>query len=97
VACCFQELGVLDGLRWVGPGAADPASLGLGHHAGVRGPLGGEGALHLREQGDQQECDAAYALAGGVDGHRVSEGAHADAPFLQLVEKVEDLAQIAAL
>jgi hypothetical protein len=37
----------------------DGAACGFGHGAGVGGPLGGEGALHLGEQGQQEEGDAA--------------------------------------
>jgi hypothetical protein len=43
-------------------GAADLAAVGLSDAAGVRGPLGGEGALHLGEQRQEQERDAAHAL-----------------------------------
>jgi hypothetical protein len=62
----------------------------------VRGPLGGEDALHLGEQGEEQECDAAQALVGGVDRQRVRKGSHPDVLVRQVVDEVEDLAQVAA-
>jgi hypothetical protein len=34
------------------------------------GAFGGEGTFHLGEQGQQQKCDAARALVGGVDRQR---------------------------
>jgi len=60
------------------------------------GPLGGEGPFHLGEQRQQQERDTAHALLGGVDRQRVGERADADAPLGQVVDEVEDLAEVAA-
>ena len=95
-ALAAEEAGVLDLLFGVGDGPADLPSGGFGDGAGVRGALGGEGAFHLREQGQQQEGDAAHALVGGVDRQRVGQGPHADAAAGQVVHEVEDLAQVAA-
>src|SRR5262249_49461564 len=52
------------------------------------------GAFHLREQRQEQERDAAHALVGGVDRQRVGEGTYADAPLGQVVNKVQDFAQV---
>jgi len=63
---------------------------------GVGGALGGEGALHLGEQRQEQESDAAHALAGGADRQRVGQGPDADAASGEVVDEVEDLAEVAA-
>ena len=69
---------------------------GLGHGAGVGGALGAEGTFHLGEQRQQQEGDAAHALAGGVDRQRVGQGPDVDAAGGEVVDEVEDLAEVAA-
>jgi hypothetical protein len=51
-------------------------------------------ALATAEQAEKQYGDAAHAFVGRVDGHRVGEGANVDATFGQLVDEVEDLAQV---
>jgi hypothetical protein len=77
-------------------GAADVPIAGFGHGAGVGGALGGEGALHLGEQRQEQEGDAAHALVGGVDRQRVGQGPDVDAASGEAVDEVEDLAEVAA-
>jgi hypothetical protein len=57
----------------VGDGPADAAAGCFCDGAGVGGPLGGECAFHLGEQGQQQEGDVAHALVGGVDRQRVGQ------------------------
>ncbi len=80
----------------MGDRAPGAAAVGLGHGAGMGGALGGEGAFHLGEQRQQQEGDAAHALAGSGDGQRVGQRAEADAALVQVVDEVEDLAEVAA-
>jgi hypothetical protein len=62
----------------------------------VRGPLGAEGPFHLGEQGQEHERDAGHALAGGVDGGTGRRWTDADAPLGEVVDEVEDFAEIAA-
>lgn len=59
----MEQPGVLDLVGRVWEGAAGLAAVDLGDGAGVRGPLGGEGALHLAEQRQQQERDPAHTCA----------------------------------
>ena len=80
----------------MGDGPADVAVMGFGDAAGVGGALGGVGALHLGEQREHQERDAAHALVGGVDGQRVRQGPDAYAAAGQVVDEAEDLAEVAA-
>jgi len=40
--------------------------------------------------------DAAHAFDGGVDGQRVGRRADADAALVQVVDEVEDLAEVTA-
>jgi len=67
----FEESGVLHRLGRVSDWATDVPILGLGDRAGVSSSFGTEGALHLGEQCQQQERDAAHAFVGGVDRQRV--------------------------
>jgi hypothetical protein len=97
VALAFQQLGKFDlSAGWaVGQGAARAAVVGLGDGPGMGGALGGEGAFHLGEQGQKKERDAPHALVGGVDRQRVGQRAYADAALGEVVDEVEDLAEIA--
>ncbi|QIS23727.1 hypothetical protein [Nocardia terpenica] len=54
LALTAQQPRVLDLLLVVGDGAADAPARRFGDREGVRGAFGGEGALHLREQRQQQ-------------------------------------------
>src|SRR5664280_1845299 len=51
---CLEEPGVLDLFCRVGHRSSDVAAGGLGDGAGMSSPFGGEGALHLGEQGQQE-------------------------------------------
>jgi hypothetical protein len=74
-----EQPGVLDLAGAVGQGAADATVPGFGGRAGVGGAFGGEGAFHLGEQRQEQECGAAHALGGGADRQRVGQRPDADA------------------
>jgi hypothetical protein len=91
-----EEAGVLDFLGRVGDGPADVTVPGFGDGAGVGGAFGGEGAFHLGEQCQEQEGDAARAVVGGTDRQRVGQGPDADAAPGEVVDEVEDLAEVAA-
>jgi hypothetical protein len=58
--------------------------------------FGGERAFHLGERGQQQERDAAHPLVGCTDGQRVGQGPNANSFGGQVVDEVEDLAEVAA-
>jgi len=81
---CRDQLGVLDLPGGVGDGTAEVPALGFGDGAGMGGPLAGERAFHLGEQGDEQERDAAHPVGGGVDRDRAGQRPHADAFARQL-------------
>jgi hypothetical protein len=74
-----EQPGVLDLAGPVGQEAADATVPGFGGRAGVGGAFGGEGAFHLGEQRQEQECDAAHALGGGADRQRAGQRPDADA------------------
>ena len=75
---CLEEPGVLDLFCGVGDRSSDVAAGGLGDGAGMSSPLGGEGALHLGEQGQQEEGDPAHPFVAGVDRQRVGQRPDAD-------------------
>jgi hypothetical protein len=95
-ALAAQQPGVLDLVGGMRERAADLAAVSLGNAAGVRGALGGEGALHLGEQRQEQERDAAHALVCRVDRQRVGQGADGNAAPGEVVDEVEDVADVAA-
>jgi hypothetical protein len=73
----MQQASVLDLVSRVRERPVDLAAVGLCDAAGVRGD---EGPLHLGEQRQEQERDAAHPVVGRVDRQRVGQGADADAP-----------------
>jgi hypothetical protein len=92
----LQKPGIFDLVRRMGERPADPAAARFGDGTGVGRALSGEGAFHLREQGQQQEGDSPHSLIRGVDGQRVGQRPYSDALLGQLMDEVENLAEVAA-